>query len=277
MSADPRFILLTKIARILCPDYPMKWPQLDWVHDPDYRAYLARFGESHSHNTERRWMLQQLLRLVDGVAGDTAECGVFRGAGSYLICQANGGRRMHHIFDSFEGISAPDENDGTYWKQGAFATPEDVVAQSLQDFEGHFALYKGWIPQRFEAVAECTFAFVHIDVDLHQPTRDSMAFFYPRMAAGGIIVCDDYGSSTCPGASQSIDAFLADKPEKMIEMSCGSGFMIKAVATAPAPSATPRGLAEARPSAASIASGLAKLSLTASAAAVRKLWTGRSA
>jgi O-methyltransferase len=251
MSADPRFFMLSWIARILCPDYPMKWPQLDWIHDADFRAYLARFDETgpfKTFNAERRWMMRQMLRLAQGAEGDTAECGVFQGAGSYQILRVNTGRRQHHIFDSFEGISAPETEDGNYWTAGAFATREQVVDRNLKEFSGQYRLYKGWIPDRFPEVADRKFAFVHIDVDLHQPTLDSIAFFYPRLSPGGVLVCDDYGSATCPGASRAIDEFLADKPEKMIEMTCGSGFMIKGLQTEPAPSATPRGLSEAHPS-----------------------------
>jgi hypothetical protein len=59
-------------------------------------------------NTDRRWM-PSVNRLVRDVSGDTAECGVFNGAGSNIICkvtQEDGlHHRTHHIFDSFEGLS----------------------------------------------------------------------------------------------------------------------------------------------------------------------------
>jgi O-methyltransferase len=40
---------------------------------------------------------------------------------------------------------------------------------------------KGWIPDVFSAAEAETFCFVHIDVDLYEPTLESMRFFYPRM------------------------------------------------------------------------------------------------
>ncbi len=78
------------------------------------------------------------------------------------------------------------------------------------------------------------FAFVHIDVDLHEPTMDSVEFFYPRLAPGGILLCDDYAIGTCVGATEAIDDFFDDKPEKMIALDAGGGFMIKGVVTASA-------------------------------------------
>ena len=39
----------------------------------------------------------------------------------------------------------------------------------------------------------------HIDVDLYRPTLDSLEYFFPRMAAGGVIINDDYASPLFPG------------------------------------------------------------------------------
>ena len=49
------------------------------------------------------------------------------------------------------------------------------------------------IPTRFDEVADRSFCFVHVDVDLFEPTRESIAFFYPRMVPGGVMLFDDYG------------------------------------------------------------------------------------
>jgi O-methyltransferase len=225
---DLKLLALRQVAHALFPDYRLTWPQLDWWHDPAFNAYLDRFGERRGFNTHRRFMLAQLLRLVDGVEGDTAECGAFEGAGSWLICQAG---RTHHIFDSFEGLSAPSAHDGDYWHEGAMSVGEEVVRRKLAPFEP--MLHKGWIPDAFPAVADRTFAFVHIDVDLYQPTLDSIAFFYPRMSAGGIIVCDDYAFATCAGATHAIDEFMADKPEGIVMLDGGGGFVVKGVRTKP--------------------------------------------
>ena len=124
----------------------------------------------------------------------------------------------------------PEKIDGTYWKQGDMSRGEDLVSKNLSEFE-RFSIYKGWIPERFPDVAGKRFAFVHIDVDLYAPTRDSMQFFYERMNNGGIIVCDDYGFSTCPGATQAVHEVLADKPEKMIALPSAGGFLVKGMST----------------------------------------------
>ena len=174
------------------------------------------------------------MRLIVEVDGATAECGAFEGASSWLICAANRAGhkpRVHHIFDSFEGLSTPGREDGSYWETGNLAAPTETVAENLKEFEGGFRLHKGWIPDRFGEVEQERFAFVHIDVDLHEPTLESVRFFYDRLNSGGVLLCDDYAFASCPGATRAIDEFLRDKPEKMIMLDGGGGYFIKGVRT----------------------------------------------
>ena len=234
-----RFNLLRLVAKALLPEYRFKWPQMAWWKDRGFNDYLSRFDEQNGMNTDRRWMMYQLLRLTADVAGDTAECGVFNGAGSYLIANFNTNlqnsksaeyKRNHCMFDSFAGLSEPSKVDGKFWKAGDMTCPEKQVGENLKNFN-NLLFYPGWIPERFIEVEKKQFSFVHIDVDLFQPTFDSLQFFYPRMSVGGIILCDDYGFTSCPGATKACDDFFADKQEKIISLCSGGGFIIKGVQT----------------------------------------------
>jgi O-methyltransferase len=227
-----RFSLLRRAASYLLPEYRFKWPQMDWWNDRNFINYLKKFDEDDGNNSDRRFAVQQLLRLVEDVDGDTAEVGAYQGAMSWLICNANGLARIHHIFDSFEGLSEPSLTDGSHWSAGALACSEELVNYNLSKFGGRFRTYKGWVPSRFIEVENLRFSFVHVDVDLYEPTKASIEFFYPRLNPGGIIVCDDYGFTSCPGATKACDEFLADKVEKMIGCSAGGGFLIRGVTTA---------------------------------------------
>lgn len=230
---DPlvRFFILQKIGAVLVPNYMFNWPHLIWFKDPEFNRYLEVFGEVRSNNAGRHWMLAQLLALTEDLSGDTAECGVFKGASSYLICKANEKSRTkktHHCFDSFEGLSTPLEDDGEFWASGDLSCSVDEFKANLNEFsEDAYVIYRGWIPDRFAEIEDREFSFVHIDVDLFEPTRDSLDFFYPRMTLGGVIVFDDYGFETCPGASRAIREFMSDKPEPIISLSCGGAFIIK--------------------------------------------------
>lgn len=206
---------------------------LYWFNDPQYLEMWRRFPESSSGIAERRYNLFQLSRSVSHIDGDTAECGVLHGGGSHIIMSAVGEQAPHHIFDSFEGLSEPGDEDETKvltpytWKKHDLSVPEERVRRNLAAFGDRVAYYKGWIPARFDEVAERRFRLVHIDVDLYEPTRDALAFFYERMVAGGLIICDDYGSEICPGAKRAFDEFMEGRPETVVHLTTGQGFIVK--------------------------------------------------
>ena len=209
---------------------------LYWQNDNDYLDLWKQFQKNGASIKDRKYVLYSMAKAVSNLPGDTVECGVFDGGGSFLICSANACEKddfFHHMFDSFEGLSKPTSNDipedpkSYVWKEGDLSVPLEIVEQNLRRF--NFVKYhKGWIPDRFHEVADRKFSFVHVDVDLYQPTYDSIKFFYERTVTGGIILCDDYGSIACPGAKQAFDELVQEKPERsVIHLTTGQGFIIK--------------------------------------------------
>jgi O-methyltransferase len=199
-----------------------------FLEDQAFQDYYRRFMDPGNwHSLDRKYTLDQLLKVVVHLDGDMAECGTYKGASAYRMCLALGkSGKIAHLFDSFEGLSAPGEWDGDYWATGALRTPEASVRKALAEF-GNYRVYKGWIPERFKEVADGRFSFVHIDVDLYQPTLDSLEFFYPRIVEGGVIVMDDYGFVTCPGAKRAADEFFSQKLEPVVMLTTGQALVIK--------------------------------------------------
>ena len=160
-----------------------------------------------------------------------AECGCFEGASAWFMVNELPNTPVY-LFDSFEGLPQPSENDTPLnghsfaWKTGDLTASEKKLRKNLEDFS-NITVMKGWIPERFNEVAEQLFRFVHIDVDLFQPTLDTLEFFYPRLHCGGVIVLDDYGFTTCPGAYKAATDFMSDKPENIIHLPTGQGLVIK--------------------------------------------------
>ena len=211
-------------------------PQLIWLQDEDYvnAKTEAASREIVGIPNDRCYVLLDLARTTRKITGDIAECGVRHGKSSLFILSGmgTGSGRSFHIFDSFEGLSEPrsfdrNESGDTAWKKGELAVEEQTVLRNLRGFDTPIELHKGWIPDRFKDVKNSKFAFVHVDVDLYEPTRDSFAFFYPRMSKGGVMICDDYGSAYCPGAKKAVDEFFAEKPERVIALPTGQSLIIK--------------------------------------------------
>ena len=207
-------------------------PHLSWLSDPDFAR--LRGVQIVGIPDDRLFLLYSVTKALANVPGDIAECGVREAKSAYFVLQAlvSTDSKKLHLFDSFEGLSAPTENDldsngETVWERGILACSEEKVRKNLAGFEARIELYKGWIPDRFPDVANEQFCLVHVDVDLFEPTRDSVEFFYPRLVPNGILIFDDYGSGFCRGARQAIDTFFADKPEHLIHLPTGQGLVIK--------------------------------------------------
>lgn len=212
-------------------------PSMEWIaNEHDYRKAIAEFDESAWRISDRQFSMLSISLATSHLGGDTAECGVFRGATSHLICQSrkNAPDHLHHCFDSFEGLSKPSDadtptiSDAYAWKARDLACPLSEVKKNLAAFSDRTRFYPGWIPDRFSEVAERSFSLVHIDVDLAEPTTASLEFFYPRMKPYGILVCDDYGSTWCPGAKTACDEFVNRTPNvEVIHLTTGQGLIIK--------------------------------------------------
>ncbi len=212
---------------------------------PEYlKAYGAGLEKAKMNDRPQRrarfFHLAQMLQLTRGVPGYTAEAGVFRGLGSYLICHYlrnelptfNG--ETHFMLDSFEGLSVPVEKDGAFpakrHGEGAFTcTSVEHVRKTLSDFDD-VNVFKGWIPAVFKNLPEQKYRFVHIDVDVYEPTLDSLRYFWPKMSVGGILMCDDFGpwqDDNWPGCIRAVNEFASETGQVYALMNTGNVFFIK--------------------------------------------------
>ena len=204
---------------------------LVWKEQPFFTEALKRAEGIEGIPDPRSFVLQSSLRSIGNIDGDLAECGVRQGRSTLFMLTADLRKRAYHLFDSFEGLSKPGEEDRdtrgrVRWDAGDLRTDEALARKHLAGFENvHF--HVGWIPDTFPEVADRRFAFVHVDVDLYEPTRDALLFFYERTNRGGLIVCDDYGSAKCPGARKAFDEFFAERPEGVIELPTGQAIVYK--------------------------------------------------
>lgn len=221
---------LARITSSFFGDFPLSEDHKLWREDQSFLTNYKRLSPGNPYSQDRKYVLREFVRFTHATPGVMAECGCYQGASAFFIAQESPNTPLH-LFDSFEGLSAPRKEDSTelkgapYWVQGDLATHDKIVLKNLAEFD-NIEVHKGWIPNRFQDVDNKTFRLVHIDVDLYQPTKDSLEFFYSRMNRGGVIVMDDYGSTLCPGARKAADEFFADKPEYLLHFPTGQGVII---------------------------------------------------
>lgn len=195
--------------------------------DEAFKRLHALVPPSSPINLDAYWNLYVLARQSLHVPGDFIECGVFAGgSASFLANIMEGSGKTLHLFDSWKGLPALSERDHIHF-QGEFSNCSIEETKKTVGHEDFVRYHKGWMPQTFVDVAGARIAFAHIDVDLYQSVKDCCSVLYKRMTAGGIMVFDDYGHYTCPGAREAVDEFFADKPENPLLLITGQAVMFK--------------------------------------------------
>jgi hypothetical protein len=181
------------------------------------RRTLVTFNEA--------FLVHSIARSMAHLAGDFAEVGVYQGSTAKLICEAKGDKPIH-LFDTFEGLPP----GSTAIEKFIYAKPKyrcsfAAVQRHLEGYPNvHF--YKGFFPESASSLdPERRFSFVHMDVDLYESTLSCLRYFYPRMAPGGIMLSHDY--SILEGVERAFTEFLADKPERAIELPSTQAMVVK--------------------------------------------------
>ena len=150
--------------------------------------------------------IYRLVRALREVEGEMAEVGVYRGASSRIIREAEPVKPFH-LFDTFEGLPKTSAKDQTF--------SEGLYRSSIQDVQGYLGRYKnlhfhpGLFPGTTSPVANARFSFVHLDVDLYESTLSGLEFFWPRLVPRGVILSHDY--STSPGVHAAFAEFFSSR------------------------------------------------------------------
>ncbi len=210
-----------------------------------YYEGLKRSQNVQSDNFSKRlryYSLQQIINYIlkKDETNDFVECGCWKGHSSYIISKliSKSNKKINfHIFDSFEGLSESTPNDKSFFQKNSdekikiskhFVGSEDFLKKEVLNEFDFVKIYKGWIPNRFKDVENYQFSFVHLDVDLYEPTYESLKFFYPKLKKGGVIICDEYNFTSFPGAKIAWDNYFKDKEFSFFfKVPFGSCFVIK--------------------------------------------------
>jgi len=112
-------------------------------------------------------------------------------------------------------------------RSGDFSESSFDRVQSLVKPFDNVTLKKGVFPASAAGLENERFSFVHIDVDIYQSVLDSCEWFYPRLLPGSVMIFDDYGFVSCPGASQAVDEFCAQQQVAKLYLGTGQALIWK--------------------------------------------------
>jgi len=153
----------------------------------------------------------------EGIAGEFAEVGVYRGATSRFLAACAPGRTLH-LFDTFQGFARADREPENAADERFQATSEATVRRAL-GAAANAIIHPGYFPDTTAGLEHSRFAFVLLDLDVYAPTLAGLEFFYPRLASGGYCFVHDYNSPESNQACRrALTEFLAGKPEHVIEL-----------------------------------------------------------
>lgn len=155
---------------------------------------------------------------TERISGAIVECGVYNGGSAVMMQDASaraGGARDIWLFDSFEGLPPPTENDGAYERAHYFkGWCGGTEAMVLEAFDRarvsrkNLHIVPGWYDATFptEVPKVGDIALLHIDCDWYESVKICLEQLYPRVVPGGYVELDDYG--TFPGCRKALHEYL---------------------------------------------------------------------
>ncbi|EDY85534.1 dTDP-6-deoxy-L-hexose 3-O-methyltransferase [gamma proteobacterium HTCC5015] len=165
----------------------------------------------------------ELYKSIENVPGAIVECGVYKGASlmrfaTFRDIENSALPREIVGFDAFGHFPVPkqaDKDDQDFIKDFESKGGDGIPKQELEQLLArknikNYQLIEGDLletaPQFLEKNPNFSVALLHIDVDVYEPTKKTLEYFFPRLAPGALIMLDDY--NLVDGATRAVDEFL---------------------------------------------------------------------
>lgn len=181
---------------------------------------------------ERMFALYKATEYIikNNIEGDFVECGVWRGGSTMVVLKTlqkhNITNRKIWLFDTFEGMSTPTEDDKDFNNKSAslqlnksrktsenyiwaYATLEDVKKNiSLTGYPiQNISFIKGKVEDTLpnnNYFKACS--ILRLDTDWYESTKIELNQFYPLLINKGVLIIDDYGH--WQGCKKAVDEYF---------------------------------------------------------------------
>jgi hypothetical protein len=182
---------------------------------------------------ERIFGLIEAVKYINAnkIEGDIVECGVWKGGSMLAIAETllkfNDKERRLYLYDTFEGMSEPTEQDISFNNQKAdqlldadkdkdknliwaYSTLDTVKqTMSLSNYPAENIQYiKGKVEDTIPTTIPENIALLRLDTDWYESTKHELIHLYPRLVKGGVLIIDDYGF--WKGARKAVDEYIAE-------------------------------------------------------------------
>jgi len=163
--------------------------------DYEQVAYLLAAASSARYMTEHMTGARNLVQRAELLDFALAQCtleglvlefGVYKGDSLQMIADRTAGSA--HGFDSFEGLP----EDWTHFqKKGRFSLEGEAPEIDRANAVLHKGLFGDTLPAFLDAHPGPV-RFAHLDCDLYSSAKTVLDLLEPRLAAGSVIVFDEY-------------------------------------------------------------------------------------
>ncbi len=166
--------------------------------------------------------------VTHNVSGAIVECGVWRGgsmmAAAMTLLEQGDTSRDLYLFDTFTAMPASgpqdylanglkvvdlaegDEIPSEYAFLPLGAVRDAMLSTGYPPERMHFV--QGMVEDTIPVQAPAVIALCRLDTDYYASTKHELEHLYPRIAAGGALIIDDYGHFL--GAKQAVDEYFPD-------------------------------------------------------------------
>ena len=191
-----------------------------------------------TEETKKYLLLQEFMDIMPKNT-DIVECGVGNGSSALLFAKVAYLRELNYFaFDTFEGFLPPSQFDSGYSEKRSvykFFTidyvKENLLKAGLSKAEiNKINFIKGDILETAISYKGCP-GLVLVDLDLYEPIKFSLDYFYEKLPKGGLLICDEYDSEKellkWPGAKIAVDEFAEKYGVNLNRHWTGKVFFIK--------------------------------------------------
>jgi O-methyltransferase len=192
-------------------------PEKRQIFDNLWNGY--RNPATHLRDPIRLIQFMALLDIANAAQeGDYLEIGTHRGESAKVIYKLMDPSRTLFCIDTFEGFVDSDLvaekyiNPAITWQPGNFLdTSPEYVATYVGDGTPppNFKPIKGWFPESYQGLEDRNWRFIHLDMDLYEPTKIGLEILWPQLVPGGVMVFHDFDNLSFPGVKIAVNDFFS--------------------------------------------------------------------
>ena len=187
-------------------------------------------------SVERMYSLYLSVKYVldNNIKGDFVECGVWKGGSTMLIAsylQLKGfSDRKIYLYDTFEGMTKPEEVDSSASHKPAIATflkkstsddssswcfsAIDEVQRNLLSTginKESLVFVKGKVEDTIPKTSPNQIVLLRLDTDWYKSTKHELIHLYPLLSKLGVLIVDDFGY--WKGCKKAVLEFFKERKE----------------------------------------------------------------